>query len=107
MGQIVFVQVGDLCQTVQGDVLPVVGVQIPLDLYTLPAVRPWRFFHLQRERCAAYQPDQQHLQQVLTDGFAAIQTAVGFGKQHMQQSDHSFPVFTAVEDSIRRISLAE
>ena len=107
MGQIVFVRVGDLCQTVQGDVLPVVGVQIPLDLGTLPVLCPGGLLQLQRKGGAAHQPDQQYLQQVLTDCLAAIQTAVGFGKQHMQQSDHSFPVFTAVENSIKRISLAE
>ena len=107
MGQIVFVQVGDLCQTVQGDVLPVVGVQIPLDLGTLPVLCPGGLLQLQRKGGAAHQPDQQYLQQVLTDCLTAVQAAVGLCQQHVQQSDHPLPVLPAVEDGVGGVGLAE
>ena len=72
MGQIVFVQVGKLCQQVQRDILAVVGVQIPLDLGALPVLGRGSLLQLQRNGGAAHQPDQQYLQQVLTNGLAAV-----------------------------------
>ena len=103
MGQIVFVDVGNFGKGIQRDILPVVVVQIPLDLHTLPAVGAGRFLHLQRKRGTPHQPDQQHFQQILTDRFAAVQTAVCFGQQHMEQRRHPFPIFPAVEDGVGRI----
>ena len=72
VGQIVFVQVGKLCQQVQRDILAVVGVQIPLDLGALPVLGRGSLLQLQRNGGAAHQPDQQYLQQVLTNGLAAV-----------------------------------
>ena len=103
VGQIVFVQVGKLCQQVQRDILAVVGVQIPLDLHTLPAVGAGRFLYLQRKRGTPHQPDEQHFQKILTDRFAAVQTAVCFGQQHVQQRHHPLPIFPAVEYGVGRI----
>ena len=103
MGQIVFVDVGDFSKDIQRDIFAVVAVQIPLDLHTLPAVGAGRFLYLQRKRGTPHQPDEQHFQQILTDRFAAVQTAVCFGQQHMEQRHHPLPIFPAVEYSVGRI----
>ena len=107
MGQIVFVQVGKLCQQVQRDVLPEVGVQIPFDLCTLPVFGSGGFLQLQRKRGTPHQPNEQHFQQILTDRFAAVQTAVCFGQQHMEQRHHPLPVLAAVEDGVGGICPVE
>ena len=107
MGQIIFVDVGDLGKGIKGDVLPVVVVQIPLDLHAFPVVRAGGFLHLQREGGAPHQPDEQDFQQVLADGLAAVQTAVCLGQQHVQQRYHPLPVFPAVEDGVGGIGFAE
>lgn len=54
VGQIVFVQVGKLCQQVQRDLLAVVGVQIPLDLGALPVLGRGSLLQLQRNGGAAH-----------------------------------------------------
>ena len=107
MGQIVFVQVGKLCKGIKGDVLPVVVVQIPLDLHAFPVVRAGGFLHLQREGGAPHQPDEQDFQQVLADGLAAVQATVCLSQQHVQQRYHPLPVLPAVEDGVGGIGFAE
>ena len=107
MGQIIFVDVGDLGKGIKGDVLPVVVVQIPLDLHAFPVVGAGGFLHLQREGGAPHQPDEQDFQQVLADGLAAVQTAVRLSQQHVQQRYHPLPVFPAVEDGVGGIGFAK
>ena len=107
VGQVVFVDVGDLGKGIKGDILPVVVVQIPLDLHAFPVVRAGGFLHLQREGGAPYQPDEQDFQQVLADGLAAVQTAVCLSQQHVQQRYHPLPVLPAVEDGVGGIGFAK
>src|SRR5699024_2237818 len=57
VGQVIFVQVGHAGQLVQGDALPVVGVDVALDLGALPVLgSDGGLLQLEGEGAGAHQP---------------------------------------------------